>query len=95
MLTILRVLIPPIPVPANVIFAPVPVPPPETVGVALYPYPLCSIVSAVITPEPFTVFTSILQVLPSISNLSVLLIVSLSPTTFVFPSTEYDQIKIG
>ena len=75
---------PPTPTPLNVIFAPVPVPPPETVGVALYPEPLCSNSTAVITPE-FTVLTRRLQVLPSISSLFVLLIVSLSPTTYPVP----------
>ena len=55
------------------------------VGIALYPDPLCSNSTAVITPEPLTVLTRILHVLPSISNLSVLLIVSLSPTTYPVP----------
>ena len=82
----MRVLIPPIPIPFNVILAPVPVPPPETVGADLYPCPLCSNSKAVIAPEPSTVLTSTLQVLPSISNLLVLLIVSLSPTTYPVPA---------
>ena len=60
--SIFNVLIPPIPAPAKVMFAPLPEPP-LTVGTAIYPLPPFSRVNPVICPEPPTVLTSTLAVL--------------------------------